>query len=85
MNIKNKYCGTFWNLNTSKVKRYFEETYAEVKTDKNGMLTRSLMVGIRAEINQTLLSSPYSRNIIIISNRKFTIPNMFSAKCKLFY
>ena len=50
------------------------------------MLAQSLMVGIRAEINRTLLSSPYSRNIIIISDRKFTTSNdMFSGKCKLFY
>ena len=50
------------------------------------MLTQSLVVGIRAAINRSLLSSPYSRNINIISDRKFTTSNdMFSAKCKLFY
>ena len=50
---------------------FLKKIYAEVKTDKNGMLTPGSMVIIRAKINRTLLSQNHSRSINIISDHEF--------------
>ena len=47
------------------------------------MLCPNSMIGIRAAMNQTLISSQYSRNINIISDREFSTSNdRFSTKCE---
>ena len=60
--------------------------YAEVATEQNQMLTPSSLVGIRAAINRTIISPPYSRSMNIVTDREFVTSNeMFSARCKLYY
>ena len=47
------------------------------------MLCPNSMIVIRAAMNRTLISSQYSRNINIISDREFSTSNdRFSTKCE---
>ena len=76
----------FATITSEKLNELLRKFYAEVKTEKKGMLTPSALTGIRAALSRTILSPPYSRNINIIADREFHTANqMFTAKCKLYY
>jgi len=69
-----------------KLSEVLRKFYAEVKTEKKGMLTPSALTGIRAALHRGILAAPYEREFNLITDKSFIQANvMFNARCKLYY
>ena len=76
----------FKTVSEERLNELLRKFYAEVKTEKKGMLTPSALTGIRAALHRTFTGSPYNRNFNILNDRTFKTSNdMFTARCKLYY